>query len=118
MKDSKIKVCISTGKNWKTTVKKTNRGKIVEHKMKGSDEWKTEKNMSAQPKLTGKYSHWLNIEPEAENENPVCIKWDHVDQWRELPQVTEEVSNQEHVVLFTSEQEQIKEVIDATKKEK
>ena len=59
----------------------------------------------------GKYSHWLNIEPEVENENPVCIKW------RELPWVTEEVSDQEHVVLFLSEQEQAKEVIDPKKRE-
>ena len=28
-----------------------------------------------------------NIEPD-ENENPVCINCDHVDQWREVPQVT------------------------------
>ena len=45
--------------------------------MKGIDEWKKGKIMSAQPKLTGKYSRWLNIELEAEN--PVCINWDHVD---------------------------------------
>ncbi len=31
--------------------------------------------MSTQPKLSGKYSHWLNIKPEAENENPICINW-------------------------------------------
>ena len=83
--------------------KKTSRDKVVEYKMKESDEWNTGKIMSAQPKLTGKYSHQLNIEPEAGNENPVCINWDHVDQWRELPQVTEEVSDQKHVVLLTSE---------------
>ena len=41
--------------------------------MKRSDEWRTGKIMSAQPKLTGKYRQWLNIEPEAENENLVCI---------------------------------------------
>ena len=57
--------------------------------MKGSDEWKTGKIISAQPKSNGKYSHWLNIEPEGKNGNPVCINWNHVDQWRELPQVTE-----------------------------
>ena len=62
--------------------------------------------MSEQPKLTGKYSHWLNIKPETENENPFSINWDHVDQWRELPpQVTEKVSDQEHVVLLIPEQE-------------
>ena len=52
--------------------------------MKGGYEWKTRKIMSALPKSTWKYSHWLIIEPEAENENPVCISWDHVDPWREL----------------------------------
>ena len=71
--------------------------------------------MSAPPKLTEKYSHWLNIKPEVENEHPVCISWDYVDQWRELPQVTEEVSDHEHVVLLTSEQE--KEVINSKKRE-
>ena len=85
--------------------------------MKGSDEWKRGKIMSTQPKSTGKYSHWLNIEPKVENENPVCINWDHVDQWRELPQVIEEVSDQEYVVLLTSEQQQAKEVTDAKKRE-
>ena len=35
----------------------------------------------------------------------------------ELPQVTEEVSDEEHVVLLTSEQKQAKEVIDANKRE-
>ena len=59
---------------------KPSRGKIVEYEIKGSDEWKTGKIMSAQPKSTGKYSHWMNMKPEAENENPVCINWDHVDQ--------------------------------------
>ena len=61
-------------------------------------------------------SHWWNIEPEVENENLVCIIWDYVDQWQLLAQVTEEVSDQEHVVLLTSEQ-QAKEVIDAKKRE-
>ena len=54
------------------------------------------------------YSHWLNIEQDVENENPVCILWDHNYQWREFPRVTEEVSDQEQVVLLTSEQEQAK----------
>ena len=52
-----------------------------------------------------------------ENENPVCINQDHVDQWRELPQVIEEVSDQKHIVLLISEQEQAKEVTDAKKRE-
>ena len=54
------------------------RGKVVEYEMKGSDKWKTEKIMSAQAKPTGKCNHWQNTEPEAENENPVCITWGHV----------------------------------------
>ena len=59
--------------------------------------------MNAQPKSTGKYSHWLNIEPKVESENPVSISMDHVDQ--------------EYVVLLTSEQEETKEVIDTKKRE-
>ena len=94
----------------KDNSKKSSRGKIVEYKMKVSDAWKTGK-IHAQPKSNGKYSHWLNIEPEAENENPVCIKWDLVDQWRELSPIRVEVSNQEYVVLLTSELEQAKEEI-------
>ena len=64
----------------KDNSKKTSRGKIVEYRMKENDEWKTGKIMSAQHKSTGKYSHWQNKEPEAENENPVCINCNHVDQ--------------------------------------
>ena len=48
--------------------------------------------------------------------NPEHVIWDHVDQWRELPQVTDGVSEQEHVALLTFEQE--KEVIDANKRDK
>ena len=47
--------------------------------------------------------------------NPDSAFWDHVDQWREQPQVTDGVSEQEHVALLTFEQE--KEVIDANKRE-
>ena len=52
-----------------------------------------------------------------ENENLVCINWDHVHQRRKLAQVTEKISGQEHVVLHTSEQEQAKEVINTKKRE-
>ena len=72
--------------------------------MNWSEEWKKEKIMGTQPKSTGKYNHeW--IKPEVENENPICINWDHFDQWRLLHKVTDGVSCQEHVVLLTSEQE-------------
>ena len=69
--------------------------KIVEYKMK--------EVMSGNRKSNGKYSLWLNIEPEAENENSVCIDWNHVGQWSEQHQVTAEVSDEEHAFLFTSE---------------
>ena len=51
------------------------------------------------------------------NKNPICINWDHIDQWRLLHQVTDGLSCQEHVVLLTSEQEQAKDVSDAKKTE-
>ena len=35
--------------------------------------------MGTQSNLTEKYSYWLNIKPEAENKNPICINWDNVD---------------------------------------
>ena len=57
------------------------------------------------------------MKPEAENENPICINWDHVDQWWQLLQVKDKVSRQEHIVLLTSEQEQAKYVIDAKKRD-
>ena len=85
--------------------------------MKGSGEWKTGKIMYAQPRLIGKYRHLLNIEPEMENENPVCIKWDHVDQSWELTPVREELGELEHVVFPTSEQKKANEGIDAKKRE-
>ena len=75
------------------------------------------KIMSTQPKPTGKYSHWLNIKPETKNKNPICINWNHVDQWRLLHQITDVVSCQEYVVLLTSEQELAKDVIDTKKRE-
>ena len=56
--------------------------------MNGSEERRKGKMMSTQSKSTGKYSHWLVIKPEVENKNPICINWDHVDQWRQLHQVT------------------------------
>lgn len=65
----------------------------MEYKISGSDEWKKGKIMSTQTKSTGKYS-WLNIIPKKEHEDPVCINWNYVNQWSELPQVRDEVNNQ------------------------
>ena len=101
----------------KDNSKKTSRSKVVGYRMKGSDEWNTGKIMSTQPKLAEKYSHWLNIEPEVVNKIQICINWVHVDLWRELPLVTEQVSDQEYVVLLTSEQGKTKEVVDAKNRE-
>lgn len=92
---------------------KPGRNKTITYKINGSEEWKKGKVMSVQPKSTGKYSHWINIEPEDENEDQVCINWNHIDHWREVPQYTE----QENVVLLTAEQEQSKAVMDAKHKE-
>ena len=74
------------------------------------------KIMSTQPLLTGKYSYWLNIKPEAENKNLIYINWDHVDQWRLLHQVTDGINCQEYLVLLTSEREQTEDVFDAKKR--
>ena len=86
--------------------------------MKGRDEWEKKKRKDLRVDSLNwlENSHWLNIKPEVENENPVCINWDHVDQWRELLQVTEKQRDQKHVVLLTPEQEQVKEVIDVKKR--
>ena len=40
-----------------------------------------EKKLYCFSQSNGKSNHGLNIEAEAENENPDCINWDHVDQW-------------------------------------
>lgn len=80
---------ISNRKEVKDNRIKPSRNEVVEYKLRGSDEWKKGMVMSTQPKSTGKYSHWLNIKPEAENEDHLCVNWDHVDQWRKLSHVTE-----------------------------
>ena len=73
-------------KNWKITLKKKpSRDKVVEYKMNGSNEWKW-KIMNTQPKSTGKYNYWLNIIPEVENGDSVCLNCEQVVEWRELSQ--------------------------------
>ena len=102
-------------RNSKITMKNQEE-KVVEYKMDRSNELKREKIMSTQPKSAGKYYSWLNTR--RKNEDPVSINSDQVDIWQELPpEKDEQNQNQEHVILFMSEQGQGKDIIDAKNKE-
>ncbi|GAB1599998.1 hypothetical protein Ahia01_000277300 [Argonauta hians] len=100
-------------KELKDNTTRPSKGKIVEYRIIGNEEWKKGKIMNTQPKLSGNYGHWRNVEPAAENESPLCVNWDEVDQWREVT----EGDHEEHVVFLTAEQEQANDVINAKERE-
>lgn len=64
----------------KDNTKKSSTDKVTEYKISGSDEWRKGKIMSTQTKSTGKYRCWLNIIPEKDHEDPICINWNYVNQ--------------------------------------
>ena len=57
----------SKSEELKNNTVKLCRNTVVEYKTNGSEEWKNLKIMSTQLKLTGKYSHWLNIKAEIQS---------------------------------------------------
>ena len=68
-----------------------------------------------QPKSSGMYNHWLNVK--MENGDEQCINWDHVQQWRYIPERNEELEEEAYVVLLTARQEESEKVVEAKKKE-
>lgn len=107
---------------YKDGSEKPKRKKYVEFKIRGTDNWRKAKVRQTQPRANGRYKNWVNVD---EDEEPVCIKWTDVDQWRELSGESdkseesdeEESDGAEQVVLLTGIQQQAKEVIMAKEKE-
>ena len=46
--------------------------------------------MYKQPKQKGTYKHWVNVHND-DADKPVCVNWDHVTDWNEIPVVSEVV---------------------------
>ena len=77
--------------------------------MLGDRHWKEAKVLSVQPKQTGKYRDWINVHVTGE-EDPICVNWDDVELWSELPYPDE-------VILLTKDGELAQEIVDAKEKE-
>ena len=84
------------------------RNTYVRYKLPDND-WKTAKVLSVQPKQTGKYKDWINVHVDGE-EDPICVNWDHVDEWSELPYP-------EQALILTKDQAVSQEVLDAKNRE-
>ena len=84
------------------------RNSFVRFKMKDKIDWQQAKVLSYQPKQTGKYKQWINVQVENETE-PKCVNWDEVEAWTGV-----EV---ESVVYLSAAQNKSQEVVDAKEKE-
>ena len=84
----------------------------IEYKLNG--EWKNGKVMNMQPKRNSKYKNWVNIEGDGED---LCVNFEHVEEWREIPLDNGNDLNEEYVVYLNTQQENLNEVQEAKKKE-
>ena len=90
------------------TLNKPKRNTFVKFKLDDFD-WQQGKVLSVQPKQTGQYKNWINIHLDGDEE-PICVNWDDVESWSELPYP-------EEAVFLTKVDELAQEVVDAKKKE-
>ena len=83
------------------------RNTVVKYKLQ-NDGWKLAKVLSHQPKQTGQYKNWFNIQEDDDVQS--CVNWDHVELWKE-------VEGTESAVFLTGIQHKSQEVVDAKEKE-
>ena len=63
---------------------KPSRNSYVKYKLNAEDDWNQAKVLSVQPKQTGQYRDWVNVHVDGQDD-PICVNWDHVNSWSELP---------------------------------
>ena len=62
---------------------KPSRNTFVKYRL-NDENWESAKILSIQPKQTGQYRDWVNVHVDGQ-ENPICVNWDHVTEWCEMP---------------------------------
>ena len=75
---------------------------FVKYKYKLNDEWFQAKVLSMQQKKSGPNRNWINVH--VEEDKPISVNWDDVQDWNELP-------FPEGYVLLTADQEMSQEVV-------
>ena len=86
---------------------KPSRNELVKYRLGPEDEWREVKVMSFQPKQTGTYQNWINVQNPREQ---YCVNWNDVSSWMKVP-------DHGQVMLVTKANELSQEVIDAKQKE-
>ena len=80
----------------------------ITFKLEGTAEWQKAKVLSCQPKRTGTYKDWINIEKDFHG--PESVNWKDVEEWMEVPEP-------EKVLFLTKTEEFDQAVVDAKEKE-
>ena len=83
---------------------KPKRNTFVKFKLEDSD-WQQGKVLSMQPKQSGQYRNWINVHVQGEDD-PICVNWDDVELWSELPYP-------EEAIFLTKDEELAQEIVDA-----
>ena len=83
---------------------KPKRNTFVKFKLEDC-EWQQAKVLSSQPKKTGQYKNWINVHVVGEDD-PICVNWDDVELWSELPYP-------EEAIFMTKDGELAQIVVDA-----
>lgn len=76
---------------------KPKRNSYVKYKLCDDKSRNRAKVFSTRPKQTGQYKDWINVHVDSQEE-PVCVNWDKVDEWCDLPYP-------EQALLLTGDQE-------------
>ena len=69
----------------------------------------TARILSTQPKRSGKYGNWLNVQINGK-ENPSSVNWEEVKEWKQMPY-------EEKVIFLAEEEEMSQEVVNAKERE-
>ena len=86
---------------------KPSRNQYVKYRLNPEDDWREVKVLSIQPKQSGMYKNWVNVE------NPTdqwCVNWDDVYDWSEVP-------CPEQVMMVRGNEEFSQKIVDAKVKE-
>ena len=99
----------SSAHGYLTNSVRPKRNTVVKFRLENDDAWCKAKVLSVQPKQTGTYKNWFNIQKHNEDEAS-CVNWDRIELWKE-------VDGEENPVMLTGIEENLQDVVDAKHKE-
>ena len=84
------------------------RNSCIRYKLLDSNDWIEAKVMNSQPKRTGGYNNWVNVQNSGAR--PSCVNWEYIEKWSKRDETGGTVDN---VLILDRDQEYKEKVINA-----